>query len=184
MRGRRPPVSVARACGLFHARMQLNDEGAIVMVLRRHQGRGLPAGREDGDASITCAFKTRAFDVGAKPPRLHRHRTVRQPDRRNPGIGPYAGSAADVPRQAVVGQFEPMRRADQRRLVGVTDAGDRRIGPSAPWAVPLDDGKSEDHAMCIRHAHKNATVASAPRPVRTAWSAPHLTTSARTCGPA
>src|SRR5258707_520033 len=38
--------------------MQLRDEGAVVFVLRRHQGNGLPAGREDGDA-----LTGRMFDI-------------------------------------------------------------------------------------------------------------------------
>src|SRR5207244_8087606 len=101
---------------LLHALMQLRDEGAVVFVLRRHQGNGLPAGREDGDA-----LTVRMFDICAKAARLHRYRTIRQTDRRDIAIGPDRGPAADLPRQALVRQFELMRRADQGGLVGITD---------------------------------------------------------------
>src|ERR1700736_485795 len=60
------------APGFRHALMQSLDEGAIVVVLRRHQRDGLPAGRKDDDA-----LTTHAFDIGAKTARLHRYRPIR-----------------------------------------------------------------------------------------------------------
>ena len=47
------------ACRL-HPSMQLGDEGAVAVVLRRHQGRGLPTRRQDRDASATAAVLTSA----------------------------------------------------------------------------------------------------------------------------
>ena len=96
------------------APVQLDDEGAIVAILRRHQHRGLPAGRQQGDTP-----EIGAFDVGAKPARLHGHRAERQTDFGDGGVRPQAGLATDAPCQPLIGQFEPMRGADQRCLVGV-----------------------------------------------------------------
>src|SRR6476620_11887967 len=101
--------------------MQLLDEGVVVFVLRRHQGNGLPSGRENGDA-----LTVRMFDIGAKSARLHRYRTIRQTDRRDIPKGPDPGLAADLPRQALVRQLELMR-ADQGRLVGVTEISFSRV---------------------------------------------------------
>ena len=122
------------ASGLRHARMQLRDEGAIIPVLRRHQGRGLPAGRENGDA-----LAVGIFDVGAKPARLHRHRTVRQPDRGNIGVRPHPGFAGDAPRQAL------------RRSVR-TDAPRRSATPcrrSGRWVRPRST-KALSCVLCKR----------------------------------
>ena len=49
------------------------------------------------------------LDIGAKAPRLHRHRPVGQTDHGYVGIGPDAGLAADLPRNPCVRQFELMR---------------------------------------------------------------------------
>lgn len=106
------------AAGRLHAPVQFDDEGAIVAILRRHQHRGLPAGRQQRDTP-----EIRAFDVGAKPARLHRYRAERQADSGDGGVGPQAGLATDAPCQPLIGQFEPMRGADQRCLVGVLNGG-------------------------------------------------------------
>jgi hypothetical protein len=63
--------------------MQLGHEDAIIPILRRHQRRGLPGCRDD--------HEPRAVDmtqIGAKAARLHRHRTIRQPDRGDVGVLP------------------------------------------------------------------------------------------------
>src|SRR5947199_4829494 len=65
-----------------------------------------------------------------------------------------------------------MRRSDQRRLVGIVGDADGVIG---------EIGR---HGLPDMQAHRNATVAIAPSTVRTAWSPPHLTISARDGGPA
>ena len=111
--------------------MQLRDEGAVFAILRRHQGHGLPAGREDGDA-----LAVPVFDIGAEAARLHRHRPVRQPDRRDIGIGPDAGLAADLPRQPVVRQFELMRRC--RSVTPCRRIGRRTRPPPVPLRGPCD----------------------------------------------
>jgi len=49
----------------------------------------------------------------------------------------------------------------------------------------IDAGANPYAALSAAYmpAHKKASVASAPNAVRTLWSVPHLTTSARICGP-
>ena len=126
--GYRPDAADQRglAARRLHPSMQLGDEGAVVLVLRRHQRDGLPGRRKDRDAPAAGTF-----DIGAKAAGLHRHRPVRQTDRRDIGIGPDPGPAADLPRQSGIGQFELMRRPDQRRLVGILVV--RAPSPSVAW---------------------------------------------------
>src|SRR5437588_857482 len=72
---RAEPAAQGGAASTFgHALMQLHDEAAIILVLRRHQGRGLPRRRQDGDPRTVCTV-----DVGAKAARLHGHRAIRPP---------------------------------------------------------------------------------------------------------
>jgi len=78
-----PPTSTALLPARFMRALQLGHERAVIPVLRRHQRNGLPTGREDDEA-----LAVGAFDIGAKPARLHRYRPVRQPDRRDIAVAP------------------------------------------------------------------------------------------------
>ena len=97
-----------------HARMQFSDEGAVAIVLRRHQRHRLPVRRDDPDAPAIPVP-----DVGAEAMRLHRGRPVRQANADDVAIRPHARASRDLPGEALVGQLELVRRSDQRRLEGV-----------------------------------------------------------------
>src|SRR5581483_2080279 len=126
------------ASRLRHPPMQFDDESTIILVLRRHQRRRLPAGREDGEPSAVILS-----EIGAESPCLHWYRTIRQADARDVGIVPKAAATADAPRQPPLRQFELMGRAYQRGLVGVALTGlfrqIRRHGRSAAtlWLTPI-----------------------------------------------
>ena len=65
-------IQAGPASRLRHARMQSDDELPVALILRRHQSNRLPGGREDDETSAGYVL-----EVGAEPPRLHRHRPIR-----------------------------------------------------------------------------------------------------------
>src|SRR5207253_11146809 len=82
-----------RALPSFPTRRSSDLEGAVALVLPRHQRGSLPGGGENRDAPAACAL-----DVGAKATGLHRHRAEGETNRRDVAIGPDPGPAADLPR--------------------------------------------------------------------------------------
>ena len=124
----RPPVSAASLPASLHPPMQRDDEGAVVVVLRRHQRHGLPGGRERramrspaGRSAMSARNRRDCIDTGRYDSRIAAMT----------GIGPDPGLGR---RPATTARHRSVRidarAADQRRPC-------RRSGAGRGWRAKL-----------------------------------------------